>query len=167
MKSFNALMKIARNQDNILPISISVEYTKDGTVHTVLADIDTENVMSDTMSKHFSLKRYLDREVNTLLSRNDITNKTKYELIKNIYDEAVVNKDSFGIFYEEFEKGLNILMQDLTQISTRNYNIKNLVAQQSNRTGSLANGVAKSISRAVTGSHVTNSILEDEDEEDI
>jgi len=154
-----------RNQDNILPISISVEYTKDGTVHTVLADIDTENVMSDTMSKHFSLKRYLDREVNTLLSRNEITNKTKYELIKNIYDEAVVNKDSFGIFYEEFEKGLNILMQDLTQISTRNYNIKNLVAQQSNRTGSLANGVARSISRAVTGSHVTNSILEDDNED--
>lgn len=158
-----------RNLDSILPISISVEYTKDGIVHTVLANIDTENIMSDTMSKHFSLKRYLDREVNTLLSRNDITNKTKYELIKNIYDEAVVNKDSFGIFYEEFEKGLNILMQDLTQISTRNYNIKNLVAQQSNRTGSIANNVARSISRAVTGSHVTNTILEDEedDNEDI
>lgn len=156
-----------RNPDSTLPISISVEYTKDGIVNTVLADIDTENIMSDTMSKHFSLKRYLDREVNTLLSRNDITNKTKYELIKNIYDEAVVNKDSFGIFFEEFDKGLNILMQDLTQISTRNYNIKNLVAQQSNRTGSLANNVSRSISRAVTGSHVTNSILEDVDEDDL
>jgi len=155
-----------RNLDSILPISISVEYTKDGIVNTVLADIDTENIMSDTMSKHFSLKRYLDREVNTLLSRNDITNKTKYELIKNIYDEALLNKDSFGIFFEEFEKGLNILMQDLTQISTRNYNIKNLVAQQSNRTGSLANNVARSISRAVTGSHVTNSILEDDEDDD-
>jgi uncharacterized protein YegL len=155
-----------RNLDSILPISISVEYTKDGIVHTIVADFDSENILGDTLSKHFSLKRYLDREVNTILSRKDITNKTKYELIKNIYDEAVVNKDSFGIFFDEFDKGLSILMQDLTQISSRNYNIKNLVAQQSNRTGSLSRQVSSSISRTVTASRgVTQQPITEEDDE--
>jgi len=165
----NSSTQIAFTRDlsSIIDINISVEYTKDGIIYQDSATIDRSNILDEIVSKNFAIKRYADREVNTILSNNNLSNKTKYELLKNIYDDAVSNKIYFGIFFEDFDKALSTIMTDIIQISTRNNNIKNLVAEQSNRSGSMSRAISDSISRSVTHNNTNVIFEEDEDEDDI
>jgi hypothetical protein len=163
---YNDMSTFAFTQkDSTVPISIMAQYTVDGQRYTLCTKPDLENLLGLQLSKNFPIKRFLDRECNTIRSRAELTNKTKQEMLQNILKDT--SEEQLGSFYSEFKTGLEHLIESFELISTRNRNVRNNIAQSQNRSCSVGRQVSASVSRLVSESSSTHhEIIEEEEEND-
>lgn len=146
------------------PVLIICEYTVNGTPYLLHSTLDEQNLLGDSLNKHFPMKRFLDRECNTIRSRVELTNVTKKEMLKNILE--IASEENLGLYYNDFKSGLQYLIESYDLITTRNHNrnVQNILSQTQNRASSVGRQVSASASRAVSQHHHVLEVL-DEDED--
>jgi uncharacterized protein YegL len=149
---FNDMIQFAFTQSDILqPIIIRIEYSINGDRYMIASMCDDANLLGEILSKNFALKRFLDRECNTIRYRTDLKNSTKQEMLRNILSS--ITMEQLGTFYDEFKSGLEHLIESFELISTRKQDIRNTqntLSQIHNRSGSVGRQVSSSVARAVS-----------------
>lgn len=159
---FNDMIQFAFTQSETeQPIIIRTEYTIDGQTYMIVSVRDNENLLGEILSKHFAIKRFLDRECNIIRYRTELTNRAKQDMLRNILNS--ITMEHLGTFYDEFKYGLEHMIESFELISSRKRNIENILSQIDNNLGSVNRQVSASIARGVSS---RQRIIEDFIEED-
>jgi len=164
---FNDMIQFAFTHSDITqPIIIRAEYLINGDRYMIASIHDDLNHLGEILSKNFSLKRFLDRECNTIRYRTELTNRTKQEILRNILSS--ITMEQLGTFYDEFKSGLEHLIESFELISRRKQDIQNTqntLSQINNRSASVCRHISSSVARAVSEyQSITEEDMEMEEE---
>lgn len=160
---FNDMIQFAFSQSETdQPIIIRTEYTINGEKYMIASMCDDKNLLGEILSKNFAIKRFLDRECNSIRFRTELTNRTKQEMLRNILNSITI--EQLGTFYDEFKSGLEHMIESFELISSRKRNIENTLSQIDNHSASVSRQVSSSIARGVSS---RQRIIEEEFNEDM
>ena len=147
---FNDMTQFAFTRNTTEIAKIQSIYTVNGVQCELSSLPDTINLVGETLSVHFALKRLIDRECNSIRLKRDLTNTTKKEIFQNILRD--ITPEQLGSFYDEFKNGLKALIESIEYVSTRNRNSINTLSQMQNRSASAGRHLSLGVSRAVSNS---------------
>ena len=131
------------------PVEISYQFKKNDDIIYGVSTYDSQNILPESLTKFFIMKKIIMSSVDTILEREDINNDEKHALLIQIKtDINRENHTDLGIYFDEINSNLDIIISSLDNRNLRDLDSQNTATAV--RLSSNSNGIGRIMSNTVS-----------------
>ena len=135
------------------PVEINYQFKKnDGIIYGV-STYDSQNILPETLTKFYPMKKSIMSSIDTILERDDIDNDEKQALLIQI--KTALNHADYGVYFDEINSNLDVIIHSLDTRNVRDLDSQNsatAIRLSSNSTG-IGRTASANISRTASSSY--------------